>query len=211
MFAPAFRRPAESALVAHRPLPSARMKSAVLAALLCLPLSAQEHCPILFAAGGEDRQGTKADALAIGWALAQPHRNVTISVQADSGYDDYSIVTAYLMRRIGPSVSRNAEIARTTYELPPSFDGSWVLFDGLDLEAGEYWLVFERPPHAERGEPEWLVSTIKGIRSANGTRFLGTRYYSYVNHRAEYTPAAMYGQTTTLQGYQVAVTGVAVY
>jgi hypothetical protein len=211
MFAPALRVPTESEPMAHRPLPFGRMKSAVLAALLCLPLSAQEHCPIVFAAGGEERQGTKADALAIGWALAQPHRNVTISVHADSGYDEYTIVTAYLMRRIGPSVSKNAEVARTTYELPPSFDGSWVLFEGLDLEEGEYWLVFERPPHAERGEPEWLVSTIRGIKSTTGTRFLGTRYYSYVNHRAEYTPAAMYGQTMGLQGYQVAVTGAPVF
>ncbi len=186
------------------------MKSAVLAALLCLPLSAQEHCPTVFAAGGSSRQGTKADALAIGWALAHPHRNVTVSVWADSGYDDYTIVTAYLMRRIGPSVNKNAEVARTTYELPPSFDGSWILFEGLHLPAGEYWLVFERPPHAERGEPEWFVSTIRGIRSSNGTQFLGTRYYSYVNHRTDYTPAAMYGQTTTLLGYQVAVTGVRV-
>ncbi|HEY0159147.1 MAG TPA: hypothetical protein VGF28_17805 [Thermoanaerobaculia bacterium] len=188
------------------------MKSAVLAALLCLPLSlsAGEHCPLLFAARGGDTRGSKADALAIGWAFALPHRNVTISVRADSGYDDYSIVTTYLMRRIGPSTSKSAEVAQTSYELPPSFDGSWILFDGLDLPAGEYWLVFERPPHAERGEPEWIVSTIDGIHSTNGTKFLGTKYYSYVNHRTDYTPAAMYGQTTTLQGYQVAVTGIPV-
>jgi hypothetical protein len=189
------------------------MKAAVLAALLALPAAAQHYGPppaLVFAAGGDERNATKADALAIGWVMARPHYDVTISVSADSGHDDYTVVTAYLMRRIGPSTSKSAEVARTSYELPPSFDGSWVLFEHLELSAGEYWLVFERPPHAEHGEPEWLVSTLRGIRAADGTRFLGTRYYSYVNHRTDYLPDATYTATTSLQGYAIAVSGVPV-
>jgi len=188
------------------------MQAIVLAALLSTSLFPPPHCPpaAIFGASGQQMVTSKADALAIGWSMARPHRNVSISVRAESGYDDYSIVRAYLMTRIGPSTHPSAEIARTAYELPPSFDGSWILFEGLDLPAGEYWLVFERPPHAERGEPEWLVSSIQGIRAGNGTQFLGTRSYSYVNHRTDYTPAAHYGQTAGLVGYAVAVSGIPV-
>jgi hypothetical protein len=186
------------------------MKAAVLAALLALPASSQPYCQrdVVFSAAGQRPQEIKADALAIGWSIMFPYRDVTISVEVDSKVDDYSLVTAYLVTRIGPSTHPTAEIARTAYELPPSFDGSWVLFEGLDLLPGEYWIVFERPPHAERGEAKWRVATLTGFSFSYGTQLLGTRSYSYVNHRTDYLPAAHYGETSTLQGYPISVRGI---
>ena len=189
------------------------MKAAVLAALLALPVAAQYHGPppaLVISMAGDGTELTKADALAMGWLMGRMHYDVTISVHAESGYDDHSIVTAYLMRRIGLSTSKSAEVARTSYELPPWFNGKWVLFEDLELPAGEYWLVFERPPHAEHGAPEWLVSRLSGFQAQDTTRFLGTRYYSYVNHRTDYIPDATYTPTTKLQGYAIEITGVPV-
>jgi hypothetical protein len=189
------------------------MQAAVLAMLLSASVFPPHHYPpeVVFAASGERVETSKADALAIGWSMLRPYRNVTISVRADSGHDDYTVVTAYLMTRIGPLTHPTAEIARTSYELPPSFDGSWVLFENLDLPAGEYWLVFERPPHAEHGEPEWRILSLKGFTLGMGNRFLGTRAYSYVNHRTEYLPDATYTETRALQGYAVTISGVPEY
>lgn len=189
------------------------MKAAVVAALLALPVAAQHYCPppaLVISAAAEGTEYTKADALAIGWVMGRAHYDVRISVHAETGFDDHSIVTAYLMRQIGPSTSKSAEVARTSYELPPWYNGEWVLFEDLDLPAGEYWLVFERPPQATHDAPEWLVSRLSGFQVQDTTRFLGTRYYSYVNYRTDYIPDATYTTTMKLQGYAIAVSGVPV-
>ena len=189
------------------------MKCAVVLFFVALSSQAQEHCgSLMLAIDGGGRTGTKADALAIGWKLPQPYRNVTIAVRLDSGgYDDYSIGSAYLMRQVGPGTTRYAEVSASDFELPPAYEGELTLFHDLDLTPGEYWIVFERPSYAKRGEPEWGVGKLQDLTVANGILFLGTKAYSYVNHRARYLPDASFMTTDGLQGYPLLIKGIPIF
>jgi hypothetical protein len=213
MIARPFARAAESAGVARRPLWSTLMKYAVLLLFAALPLWAQEHCGmVMMSLAGSGQSLSSADAVATGWKMSQAYAKVTISVSLDSaGYDDYFIATAYLVRQLGPGTTRNQEISESRFEVPPSYQGEFVLFENLNLAPGEYWLVFDRPPYAERGEKEWNLSTFEHMTVATGITFLGSKAYSYVNHRTDYLPDATYITTDGLQGYPVLITGIPLY
>ena len=83
--------------------------------------------------------GTVEEITADGWTDSHAESNVSVSIVDGASASGVS-VTAWLMNQIGPGTTVANQIATVTFD-PASSEETDVLFSGLNLAAGTYYLV----------------------------------------------------------------------
>lgn len=192
------------------------MRSAVGSLLLIIvlavsPLGAQplpelepERTTIL-EIGGKLSWGVGITGQAVGWELTRPHHHVTVAANLGNG-GGHAYFEAYLMRAVGPDATWRDEAAYESFDLSYPHEG-WVdLFEDLDLEAGEYWLVVAKPLEKAHSSINWIVSTPMSLRSNCDVRYLGTKSFTFLTDTAEYIPASKFAAKYEPYGFQMALT-----
>ena len=189
------------------------MKTATASLLLfmvlgALPSAGEEHRAIL-GISGEGSWGVGIKGRAVGWSLSRPYQNVTISAKLGNGGGQASL-DAYLMRSVGPGTTRRDEVASTSLDLPYPFH-DWVnLFEGLELEEGEYWLVIAKPRDRAHSSINWFAVNPMTLWRSGGVQYLGTRSYTYETDAAKYLPASKFASIEPAHyGFGVRITGYA--
>jgi hypothetical protein len=139
--------------------------------------SAEEFVPVrrqpIIRIQGANIGGTNIHGLAVGWSMKRPYVAVSIAAHLSNG-GGYAGGTAILTRKLGPHSGSVDEVARKEFELPEQFCGMFPLFEGLDLAAGEYWLVFEAPRDGRFTYANWSASIPFSLSCTRGTGYLGT-------------------------------------
>lgn len=171
------------------------MKTATTSLLLFImlgvaSLSAQERRAVL-AIGGEVTWGIGVNGRAVGWSLSQPQHNVTVAANLGNG-GGHAYLDAYLMRAIGPGTDGSDEVASVSLDLPYPFTGWVKLFEGLELEAGEYWLVVAKPRDRAHSSINWVVANPMMLKTCGDAQYLGTKSYTYASDAAAYLPASKF-------------------
>jgi hypothetical protein len=172
--------------------------------LSTVPAFAQSRT--LLAAGGSPEWSTGINTLSEGWELRRPFHDVTISAWLNNGGGG-GAGSAYLMRRIGPGTTRADEEAFVSFELPLGFNGKYTLFEGLDLPAGVYWLVFAKPAGGPFSYANWATSTPQDMQIDVNVRYLGMAWAGSEDRIDEYMPATDFDVFTDQFPYQLEVTG----
>jgi hypothetical protein len=192
------------------------MRSAIGALLLIIvfavsPLGAQtppelepERSSIL-KIGGKLAWGIGITGQAVGWELTRAHHHVAVAAHLGNG-GGHAYMDAYLMRAIGPDASTKDEVAYASFDLTYPHDGWITLFDDLDLEAGEYWLVLAKPQEKAHSSINWIVAAPMSLESNCDVRYLGTKAYTFLTDTAEYLPASRFEPKYEPYGFQMAVT-----
>lgn len=173
-------------------------------------VAAEEWPGVMLALSGPDRGATAIDALAVGFSLDRPHRGVTIEagLSNNGGESASAGGMAWLMRGIGPVASPADVVARVDFELPGDFHDFWPLFEDLELEAGEYWLVFAAPPDVV-SFASWTYADLTDVYFGSGVRFVGTcTTYGPAAH-PEVVPYSLFGSVYSTYAYRLLVTGEA--
>ena len=119
--------------------------------------------------------GSENEIIAQSFSSAIPYSNVTIAVEIGSASAQFAQGTAWLTTRIGPGTTAADIQATTGFTAPLANDHNvvpplTVLFNGLSLSSGTYYLVLEAPagPNTLDG-PLWLVwNQISGITVGPG-------------------------------------------
>ncbi len=146
-------------------------RRACLAMLLlgCLPNAKPST---IISVGGVFQGYTGVGGLSEGWSIASPVQNVTVSALLASGGGNPSTGTAFLTTSIGPGTTVAQEIAQTNISVCAGCQQDVVLFSGLDLAAGTYWLTLGQPaPPASF--LSWTASNPASITTGPGTSYLG--------------------------------------
>lgn len=179
------------------------MKSSLLAfLLLALPLFGDT----IISAAGSEAGSTGIETLSQGWSTHQRFRNVTISAHLSNGGGSARGI-AYLMRTIGPGTTCASEVASVQFDLPLGYDGMYTLFTGLDLAAGDYWLVFSKPRRGPFSYANWTLSTPRDLTLNPRVRYLGMAWVDSEDRIAEYVPASDFNVLTDQFPYRFEVTG----
>ena len=170
------------------------------------PLAGHEQKAIL-GIGGEGAWGVGINGRAVGWSLSQPHNNVSVSANLGNG-GGHAYFDAYLVRSVGPGTTRGDEVARTSLDLPYPF-ADWVtLFEGLELEAGEYWLVIAKPRDRAHSSINWFATDRMTLRGSCDIQYLGTKSYTLPSDAATYLPASKFAATDLMSyGFGIRVSG----
>lgn len=157
------------------------------------PLSAQEHQPhsTLLSIGGQVAWGIGINGRAVGWSLSQPQHHVTVAANLGNG-GGRAYLDAYLMRSVGPGTTGSDEVAYVSLDLPYPFTGWVKLFQGLDLEAGEYWLLIAKPRDRAHSSINWVAANPRILLASSGVQYLGTKSYTYASDAAAYLPASKF-------------------
>jgi hypothetical protein len=140
-----------------------------------------------FFLGGQFR-----NVVATSWTLTANFSNVTIDASLVSNDDTFRDGTAYLMNAIGPGTTAASEfVAPAIFTAPVGNQFGpvplTVLFSGLDLGPGTYFLVLSAPFQDKTfGSPlRWQIPTDPVITTAasatDGTPFLANTFYTTVN------------------------------
>ena len=159
--------------------------------------------------GGRLAWGVGITGQAVGWELTRPRHHVEVAARLGNG-GGHAYFDAYLMRAIGPNTSWRSEVAYGAFDLTYPADGWFTLFEDLDLEAGEYWLVVAKPPEKAHSSINWIVGTPMSLRSTCDVRYLGTKSYTFLSDTAEYLPASKFEAKYEPYGFQMALTDVLV-
>ena len=112
--------------------------------MCCLPSSVAQTTLIEMQPGVPS--GAFVGIEAVGWQQTASSQNVTISVPFFcEPPDSPQIATAYLVTSIGPGTTLANQVAAATITVSPSTGPSvnYVVFSGLDLPAGSYYLVVD--------------------------------------------------------------------
>jgi len=155
--------------------------------------------------GGRLAWGVGITGQAVGWELTRPHHNVEVSARLGNG-GGHAYFDAYLMRAIGPDASWRDEVAYAPFDLTYPADGWVTLFEDLDLEPGEYWLVVAKPTEKAHSSINWIVATPMSLRSTCDVRYLGTKSFTFLTDTAEYLPASKFASKYEPYGFQMALT-----
>jgi hypothetical protein len=139
--------------------------------------------------------GVGANRCAFGWFMERGYSDVTVAASMANGSGrggPPSPGVAYLMRAIGPGTTADQEVASKPFELPPSFEGMFTFFSGLNLPPGRYWLVLVTPgPPASYANVE--IGKPLALSAAEGSHYLGT--LDVIESRyADYPPASAFSR-----------------
>ena len=160
--------------------------------LAMVPVAAQVAEPVsLLLIQGEKSFPVPINGQAVGFSLYKARQGLTVSARLANG-GGHAYGDAFLMRRIGPGTTDADEIARVEFDLAYPFEG-WVdLFAGVNLEAGEYWLVIAKPAAPAHSSINWVVAQ---PLSQEGTCLAGSyrsQSYTFQMDAAEYLPASKF-------------------
>jgi hypothetical protein len=126
---------------------------------------------ILVSVGGPVLGDTGIDGLAEGWSMSSGH-NVSVAAHFVNGNGPIPATgnTAYLTSGSLPSLA--GAVTSTNFALPGNYDGMFILFPGVSLGGGSYWLILTSPgpPNSYAG---WDASNPATITTVPGTQFLG--------------------------------------
>jgi hypothetical protein len=194
------------------------MRSAVGALFLIItlavsPLGAQQppepepERTAILEIGGRLAWGVGITGQAVGWELTRPHHHVTVSARLGNG-GGHAYMDAYLMRAIGLDASTKDEVAYASFDLSYPHDGRITLFEDLDLEAGEYWLVVAKPAEKAHSSINWIVAAPMSLTSTCDVHYLGTKSYTFLTDTAEYIPASKFESKYEPYGFQMALTEI---
>lgn len=100
----------------------------------------------IISVSGADSTASSAAGLSEGWSTSGALGDVTISALLSNGNGLPSTGIAYLTTALGPGTTTTQEIAQTDVTLCGSCVEDVVLFSGLNLAAGDYWITFGAPP-----------------------------------------------------------------
>ena len=187
------------------------MKTAAASLLLFMvlgatPVAGHEQRAIL-GIGGDGTWGVGINGRAVGWSVSQPQYNVTVSANLGNG-GGHAYLDAYLVRSVGPGTTREDEVARTSLDLPYPFTGWVTLFEGLELEEGEYWLVIAKPRDRAHSSINWIATNSMTLRRSCDVQYLGTRSYTLPSDAASYLPASKFAAMDLMTyGFGIRVSG----
>jgi hypothetical protein len=133
-----------------------------------------DAAPIL----GDPFGADEANAFSVSWTLTQAYTNVSITAQLD-GWSG----TAYLTTQLGPGTTIGDQLAST------SFDVGDVLFSGLTLSPGTYFLVITTTPLTSLS---WEASRSPVVSVGSGAA-IGDDSYAFGVQNLGYVPAATFG------------------
>ncbi len=159
----------------------------------------------LLEVGGAMSWGVAINGQAVGWELTRPHRFVTVSARLGNG-GGHAYFDAFLMRAIGPDATWRDEVARTSLDLTYPADAWITLFENVELEAGQYWLVVAKPLEKAHSSINWIVARPMSLRSDCDVRYLGTKSYTFLTDAAEYIPASKFESQYEPYGFHIALT-----
>lgn len=174
---------------------------------LCAQQSPEQNRTTILEIGGALAWGIGIKGQAVGWQLTRPHYYVSVAARLGNG-GGHAYLEAFLMRAIGPDASWRDEVAYASLDLTYPADGWVTLFDDLDLEAGEYWLVVAKPREKAHSSINWIVGSPMSLRSSCDVRYLGTKSYTFMSDAAEYIPSSKFESKFEPYGFQVALTEV---
>jgi hypothetical protein len=110
--------------------------------------------------------GQYSNVFEVGWSQLQgtTYSNVTIDALLGSSDPSFRSGTAYLMRAIGPGTTSASEVVAPVDFTAPLASGSGpvpstVLFSGLSLGPGIYYLVLSAPYFAGGSPLTWAIPT----------------------------------------------------
>jgi hypothetical protein len=196
--------------MAWMPLPSVSVKSAILVLLAIgmVPLHAQDatvdfRVPIL-SVGGDAVWGKAVIGRAVGFVLLRPHQRVSISARLGNGGGS-ATADVFLTRTIGPGTTIENEVAYRPIDLPYPFFDWFTLFEDLDLDAGEYWLVVARPREKAFSSINWIASYPPLLAGTPDLRYLGARSFVFRSDAADYLPASRFDERPEIESYQIEV------
>jgi hypothetical protein len=172
-----------------------------------LPLEPEPERTAILEIGGKLAWGIGITGQAVGWELARPHHYVRVAARLGNG-GGHAYFDAYLMRAIGPDATWRDEVARTSLDLTYPADGWVTLFEDLDLEAGEYWLVVAKPLEKAHSSINWIVAAPMSLRSTCDVRYLGTKSFTFLTDTAEYLPASKFESKYDPYGFQMSLTEI---
>ncbi len=112
--------------------------------------------------------------LAQEWTQASAYTNVSISVAV--GTDDGSTGTgeAFLMNEIGPAATGINELAEGSFTIPAGGDSLELLFSGLNLPAGSYFLLLADP--TGDGLDLWRFTSNSNVTVGAGVTYDGGQF-----------------------------------
>ncbi len=177
-------------------------KQLVVLLLVAMPMFGEN----IITAGGSEEGTTGIETLSQGWSMNQRFRDVTISAHLTNGGGSARGI-AYLMRTIGPGTTCASEVASVSFDLPLGYQGMYTLFTGLDLTAGDYWLVFSKPRRGPFSYANWTISTPRDLTTGPRIRYLGMAWVDSEDRIAEYVPASDFNVLTDRFPYRFEVTG----
>ncbi len=170
--------------------------SVVLGAIAC---SSFASAGIIIEASGPFQGYSGVEGLSVGFTTSTALQGVTISALLENGnfpFDDTAIGTAYLTTSLGTGTTIADEIAQANISLGCSVCEQ-VLFSGLDLAPGTYWLTFGSPtPPVSYLNIGALFPAV--AEASAGTSFLG--FYSVTDGSGPFPPGSPILADLTLDG-----------
>lgn len=179
---------------------------ALLLSFISLAGFAQQPSQTILSSVGTPDGWTGIETLSLGWSLDHSYRNVQIEARLGNGGGSARGI-AYLMRTIGPGTTCASEVAQVSFDLPLGYDGIFVLFENLDLSAGDYWLVFSKPRRGPFSYANWMAGFADNIIKSNDVRYLGMAWVNAEDLIGEYVPASAFNVRTDVWAYQLAIRG----
>jgi hypothetical protein len=157
---------------------------------------------IVSVTGPEDRfpvvGGTNAHA--VGWSQSAMYSNIEITAELAT-FRSGGNGTAFLTTRIGPGTTVADQIASANFAFPPKDSPPTLLFRGLELSAGTYYLTIRGTTDAHT----WAATDLPVTSNDMGAATLGD---SSSNNASSYPPATAFNVSDFTKKY--AVTGLAV-
>jgi hypothetical protein len=147
--------------------------------------------------------GEYSNVVAVSWTQTASERNVTIAAGLQTSYAGFEGGTAYLMNAIGPgTTAANEVVAPVGFTVPPPANPAsplvpTVLFTGLVLQPGTYYLVLTAPtatPLPANGSPMGWEIPAQPLVFANSSTTLS---YTFLANGAavnsSFAPASSFG------------------
>ena len=130
---------------------------------------------VIVSVGGPVFGYTGAAGISAGWSMSAA-QTVTISAHLGNGNSLPSAGIAYLTNSIGPGTTLANEISEANVLLTCTFcDQDVVLFSGLNLPAGNYWITFGAPA-PPTSYLNWAASNPASVAAGSGSSYTGFAY-----------------------------------
>jgi hypothetical protein len=157
-------------------IPGAVGRGCFYLAFTLLACSRPARSGVIVSVGGSTIGYTGAAGISAGWSMSAAQTNVTISAHLGNGNSLPSTGIAYLTNSIGPGTTLANEISQANVLLACTFcDQDVVLFSGLDLPAGNYWITFGAPA-PPISYLNWAASNPASVAAGPGSSYTGFAY-----------------------------------
>ena len=175
------------------------------AAQIPAPVDVPLEEALVLRADGELTSAVSFHHLALGFHLRRAHHHLRIAARLGNG-GGRAEVDAYLVRSIGPDAKESDEVARTAFELSYPF-ADWVeIFEDIDLEAGQYWLILAKPKESNWSSINWFATDFAHVTHSCNAILGNAQSFTFQSDEADYVPASKFERKYTPYTYQVEMT-----